>query len=144
MDHSRTSADLRFPANWWVYPISIGSALLALEIAASQMSRRYLWLMERKEALSNALNWNAIPTNPLDESPLHAEGLDASFRRRVESDERWVGWTTRLYVSMVLVTAISGFLSVALRSPFWYPLFLFLMPFVGAYFLWRSWQQGED
>lgn len=132
---------LRERTPWWFYSLISTSIIMTLQAFTSSMSRKRSWLVE------------GITVNPLTEDELIGDylrgltfeqpPLDVSIRKRLKIRERWRRWTVRLYISLVLLCALSGFLSLLLPRPTYYPLIVTLIPFASAYFLARTWKGGS-
>ena len=134
---------LRDFTEWWVYGLLAVAAIMVLEFIASVRSVVFVWV-PAQVGLSNSLPGNEIPGNPIEASLFETSSLDTDYVREQVNDQFWMGWTTRLYVVLVLSTVLVGLPSMMYGGPFWYSLVLFAVPFVGAFLLYRTWPKDEE
>jgi len=125
---------------WWIYSLLLISIVIFLQILTSSLSRRQRWIVGEDSV--NLLPGVELVGEELGETSLGHPPLDASIRRGLEIRERWRRWTVHLYLSQILLCALSGLLCLLLSRPAYYPLVVALLPFVSAYFLARTWR-GE-
>ncbi len=134
---------LRDFAEWWVYGLAAIAVVMVLEFIASVRSVVFVWV-PAQVGLSNSIPGNEVPGNALESSLFESSSLDTDYTRMRVHVESWVGRTTRIYVVLVLTTALVGWFSMMYGSPIWYGLFLFAVPFVGAFLVYRTWPKGEE
>ena len=134
---------LRDFAEWWVYGLLAIAAVMVLEFIASVRSMVFVWVPDQV-GLSNSIPGNEVPGNALETSLFESSSLDTDYVRERVHVRSWMGWTTRIYVVLVLTTALVGWLSMMYGSPIWYSFVLFAVPFVGAFLLYRTWPKGEE
>ena len=134
---------LRDFAEWWVYGLVAIAAVMVLEFIASVRSVVFVWV-PAQVGLSNSIPGNEVPGNSLESSLFESSSLDTDYTRMRVHVESWVGRTTRIYVVLVLTTALVGWFSMMYGSPVWYGFVLFVVPFVGAFLVYRTWPKGEE
>ena len=134
---------LRDFAEWWVYGLVAIAAVMVLEFIASVRSVVFVWV-PAQVGLSNSIPGNEVPGNSLESSLFESSSLDTDYTRMRVHVESWVGWTTRLYVVLVLTTALVGWFSMMYGSPIWYGFVLFVVPFMGAFLVYRTWPNEEE
>ncbi len=134
---------LRDFAEWWVYGLVAIAAVMVLEFIASVRSVVFVWV-PAQVGLSNSIPGNEVPGNSLESSLFESSSLDTDYTRMRVHVESWVGRTTRIYVVLVLTTALVGWFSMMNGSPVWYGFVLFAVPFVGAFLVYRTWPKGEE
>jgi len=144
MRMSRISALPRSNPSWWACYLLAITALFLLETVTSHKSRRYLWVEEKEEDLTNILPGNEVPQNALELNPMESTGLQATMKRYKERHEAWSRWTTRIYIMLVLLSVSAGTLSLFLPRPFYFSLLVIVVPFVGAFLLARTFGKEED
>ena len=130
--------------SWWACYLLAITALLMLETVTSHKSRRYLWVEEKEEDLTNILPGNEVPQNTLELNPIESVGLQATMKRYKERYEAWSRWTTRIYIMLVLLSVGAGTLSLFLPRPFYFNLVVIVVPFAGAFLLARTFGREED
>ncbi len=135
------SAIWRGREGWWIYSLISTWAIIVLQAFTSSMSRRHRWITNGGSL--NLLPGDELMGDYLNETVLSDLPLDQSIRRGLEIREGWRRWTMRLYLSLVLLCAFYGFLSLLLPRPPYYPLIIILLPFASAYFLARTWMEGS-
>ena len=134
---------LREFAEWWVYGLVAIAAVMVLEFIASVRSVVFVWV-PAQVGLSNSIPGNEVPGNSMESSLFESSSLDTDYTRMRVHVESWVGWTTRFYVVLVLTTALVGWFSMMYGSPIWYGFVLFVVPFMGALLVYRTWPKEEE
>ena len=130
-------------AKWWVYGLLAITAVMVLEFIASVRSVVFVWVPVQV-GLSNSLPGNEVLGNALESSLFESSSLDTDYVRERVHVKSWMGWTTRMYVVLVLTTALVGWFSMMYGSPIWYSFVLFIAPFAGAFLLYRTWPKDEE
>ncbi len=134
---------LRDFAEWWVYGLVAIAAVMVLEFIASVRSVVLVWV-PAQVGLSNSIPGNEVPGNALESSLFESSSLDTDYVRERVHVKSWMGWTSRVYVVLVLTTALVGWFSMMYGSPIWYSFVLFAVPFLGAFLLYRTWPKEEE
>jgi hypothetical protein len=126
----------------WRMSLVLSWALLA-EIAFASQATRYhrsiVTRLRRPIAFARTLAHTPVSMTPLVYSPVSAE-----TRRGKRLDLFWSSITTHLTIALILACVVGGVLSLVLPRPPWFPLMIVTMPFLGAWFTNRAWEQEEE
>ena len=132
---------------WWLLGLFGLSILFLLLAVCFIMSHYHIRAETAVYTMHTELDPSYIDLNELETTSMEYNSLYAPVVRIRRRFEFWSRLATRLYVALVVSSAViyivSSFPSSP-PSPFWFTVLLHAYSFAGAYLTYRTWRKAKD
>lgn len=134
-------------SEWWILGLGELSVLFLLLAVCFIVSHHYIRAETAVYAMRTELDPNYLDLNELDVTSMEYNSLYAPVVRIRRRFEFWSRLATRLYVALVVSSAVIYIVSrfpLSSPSPFWFIVLLQAYAFAGAYLTYKTWRKTKD
>ncbi len=138
---------LGFYSEWWVLGLVELSILFLILAVCFITSHYHLRAETAVYATHTELDPNYIDLNELDVTSMEYNSLYAPVVRIRRRFEFWSRLATRVYVALIISSAVIYIVSsfpLSPPSPFWFVVLLQVYAFTGAYLTYKTWRKAKD
>jgi hypothetical protein len=123
---------------WWVIMLASLIAAVSLTALSSIVANRYMHLILQYRRVDTSFT-TATPASDLPMNPLLISTRLSRLRKAQRGQKLWSSVATKAYVTLVLLAVGAGLGNAVWGAPFWFPFLVLVLPFVGAFLVYRAW-----